>query len=62
MNLIFDVEFSNSIQIVQNFCANGTKIFFKDGTVCFVPLVQDGGGVIQITFPASTFALYLKKD
>ena len=47
IDVTFHVQSSSIIEIIQNNCANGTKKNFKDRTIVFQALVQDGGAVIS---------------
>ena len=47
IDVTFHVQSSSLIQIIQNNCANGTKKNFKDRTIFFQTLVQDGGAIIS---------------
>ena len=48
MNVIFQEQFTGIVQHIENLCAIGTKNFFKDRTIVFQSLVQDGGAIIFV--------------
>ena len=50
MNVIFQEQFTGIVQHIENLCAIGKKFFFKDRTIVFQSLVQDGGAIISLVW------------